>query len=129
MAVKNLKFVDIFYAYEEKLNSRAEYYMKKYNSMPVFKAGTNSGRVTATEIGVVNRAIGFHGDVLNTAARLEGMCNQLEKKMLISESLYNEITALYGDMFKFPFKIDSQGKHQLRGKHEKVEVYSVDKKA
>jgi adenylate cyclase len=126
IAVNNLNFVRIFFAFRDRLQNRAKHYNEKYNTIPVFKAGCNSGRVTATEIGVVNRAIGFHGDVLNTAARLEGICNQMEQDFLISDSLHGEITALYGDMYRFPYKIISLGKHELRGKHEKVEVFAVE---
>jgi len=126
-AVKDLRFVRIFYAFEDRLKQRSKYYQEKYNTIPVFKAGCNSGRVTATEIGVVNRAIGFHGDVLNTAARLEGICNEMDQKLLISEALNSEIIALYGDMYNFPFKINSLGKHPLRGKHEKVDVFAVER--
>ena len=120
-AVDSLNFIEIFFAFEERLMTRAGYYRKKYDTLPEFKAGCNSGRVTATEIGVVNRDIGFHGDVLNTAARLQGLCNQLGRKLLITGHLKHQI----GNIYSIPFEFESFGFHQLEGKKDKVEVFAV----
>ena len=125
-AINKLNFIGIFFAFKARLEERSDYYQKKYDTVPVFKAGANTGRVTATEIGVVKRAIGFHGDVLNTAARLEGLCNTLDQSLLISGSLHDEVIDRFGSNPKFPIVIRSQGTHQLRGKHDKEEVFSVE---
>ena len=54
---------------------------------PFFKCGVDCGEVTVAEIGDIKREIAYHGDVLNTAARIEKLCTPQKKKMLISEYL------------------------------------------
>lgn len=123
-ALENLKFIELFYAFERLLKSRSKHYLKKYNLIPEFKAGANSGRVTATEIGVVNRNLAFHGDVLNTAARIQELCNRYDRKLLISVFLKDQM----GNIHSIPYNFESLGNLQLKGKLESVEVFAVQKK-
>jgi len=120
-ALNNLNFIEIFYAFERLLNSRSRHYLRKYNHIPEFKAGANSGRVTATEIGVVNRNLAFHGDVLNTTARIQELCNKYDRKLLISGFLKDQI----GDIHSMPYNLESLGNQQLKGKLENVEIFAV----
>lgn len=73
-----------FFACEAYIQHRAEYYLSKYGIVPVFKAGMHMGTVTAVEIGEVKRDIAYHGDTLNTAARIQGLCNQYQQRLLVS---------------------------------------------
>src|SRR5690606_14690721 len=82
--MENMSCVQFFFACEEQFLNRSEYYIKKYDLVPCFKAGLHLGKVTAVEIGEIKRDIAYHGDTLNTAARIQGMCNQYDKKILIS---------------------------------------------
>lgn len=123
-ALKNLNFLGIYYAFQSRIQGRALHYLTKYNALPEFKAGCNSGRVTVTEIGVVKRAIAFHGDVLNTASRIENLCNSLGSNLLISGHLKDQI----GNIYSIPYQFESFGGHQLKGKHDRVEVFSVKEK-
>jgi adenylate cyclase len=111
-----------FFDFENVLYAKSRYYTKKYGFSPVFKAGVNIGLATIAEVGEIKREIHFHGDVLNTAARLQGECNHYNKKMLISEDLRNRFSnypdlnfELIGDIF-------------LKGKAKKVNIYSVEEK-
>ena len=70
----------------KKLAQSGEYYKKKYNVMPEFKAGANCGSVTVCEIGEIKKDIAYHGDVLNTASRIQGLCNTYDKSVLIYRS-------------------------------------------
>jgi len=123
-AVDNLNFIEIFYAFENLLKKRTDHYKRKYDMFPVFKAGANSGRVTATEIGVINRDLAFHGDVLNTAARLQEQCNKLERRLLMSGNLKHQI----GNIYSIPYDFEFIGNQQLKGKHDNVDVYAVVEK-
>lgn len=120
-ALDNHNFIEIFFAFKRLLNSRSRHYLKKYNLIPEFKAGAHSGRVTATEIGVVNRNLAFHGDVLNTASRIQGLCNTYDRKLLISGFLKDQI----GDIHAIPYDLESLGHQQLKGKLENVEIFAV----
>lgn len=74
----------------------------------------DTGEVTVTEIGDIKREIAFHGDVLNTAARLEKRCNEYGKWFLVTENLIEKVSFSNGYEFEFINDIP------LKGKHEKV---------
>ncbi len=44
------------------------------------------GKVTAVEIGDIKRDIAYHVDTLNTAARIQSVCNEYNKDFLVSET-------------------------------------------
>jgi adenylate cyclase len=67
------------------------YFNKKYGVIPEFKAGIHFGSVIRAQIGDLKKEIIFNGDVLNTTARIQSMCNELGKKLLVSEELFNHL--------------------------------------
>ncbi|MFT4567646.1 MAG: adenylate cyclase [Saprospiraceae bacterium] len=87
---------------------------------PEFKCGVHGGNCVVTWVGVVKRDIVYHEDVLNTASRLEGSCNRLESKFLISEELLN--------LIKLPADIEPIFKEELilRGRSSSLKVFSLE---
>ena len=112
--------LNAFFEFITTLKQRKEYYLSKYGEVPVFKAGMDTGMVTATEIGDIKREIAFHGDVLNTAARLEKKCNEFDEKLLVTENVAEQVQS--DKKYKFKFLSDLP----LRGKNENVKFYSVN---
>ncbi|WP_020530001.1 adenylate/guanylate cyclase domain-containing protein [Flexithrix dorotheae] len=118
--LKNHNCIKAFFHYQDTLNKKSQYYTRKYGLVPVFKAGGNIGTVTTTEVGVIKREIAYHSDVLNTAARIQGKCNEYGQSLLISESLKEKL------------KLDNSyisnelGEVLLRGKNEVVKIFSVE---
>ena len=78
------------------------------------------GKVTAVEIGDIKRDIAYHGDTLNTAARIQSVCNEYNKDFLISEYLLDKINLNHN------FKTERLGMILLKGKASKVGIASVD---
>lgn len=113
--------IHFYFAYKEQLLKRTKYYEKNYGLLPQFKAGINCGKVTVAEVGEVKTEIAYHGDVLNTSARIQSMCNEFGKELLISEFLKDELD-LNG------FNINNMGEIMLKGKIEPVTIYSVEQK-
>ena len=111
----------IFFGFDNQLKSRSEYYSEKYGFVPEFKAGLNSGLVMVAEIGEIKKEIAYHGDVLNTAARIQAQCNLYGKNLLISE----QFKTLLADAAEFV--IAPIGTLELKGKSELVTIHSVDK--
>lgn len=112
-----------FFDFENVLYAKSSYYTKKYGFSPEFKAGVNIGLATIAEVGEIKREIHFHGDVLNTAARLQSECNHYRKKVLISEDLRTR----FSDDPDLNF--DLIGDIILKGKERKLNIYSVETKA
>lgn len=111
--------LNAYFAFEEAIAKRADYYNAKYGEIPQFKAGVNSGTVMITEVGNIKREIAYHGDTLNVAARLEGECNRLKVNLIISEKLLKLLKL--GDHYDTTFV----GDIQLRGKQGFVKMHSV----
>ncbi len=113
--------IHFYFAYKEQLLRRSEYYEKSYGLVPQFKAGINCGKVTVAEVGEVKTEIAYHGDVLNTTARIQSMCNVFGKELLISEFLKDEL-----DLNEF--NVNNMGEIMLKGKIKPVTIYSIEQK-
>ena len=94
--------------------------MKRYDTLPEFKGGMDMGVVTVAEIGDIKREIAYHGDVLNTAARIQDQCKVLNKDLLVSENVEEKLVSLNG------FKKEYMGNVNLRGKEKALKIYSLD---
>ena len=79
--------------------------------------------VTVAEVGDIKREIAYHGDVLNTAARIQDKCREYDRDLLISENFGTEIHELNG------FNKEFIGEVNLKGKKETVKIYSVELKS
>ncbi len=111
-----------FFAMKESLRDRSEKYQSKFEILPSFKAGFHFGKVTTGEIGVLKKDIVFSGDVLNTTARIQGLCNNYNVDILISDQLKNKMN------IESEFQIQSQGINELRGRNEAIELFTVQLK-
>ena len=112
-----------FYRFRDQLRARTPHYERLYGFVPEFKAGGNIGEVTGVEVGEIKREIAFHGDVLNTAARIQALCNQYGAELLISEHLLKALPLCA------EFTFNAIGTVQLRGRQAPVEVYAVRRTA
>ncbi len=119
--VEELNCINIFFVFRDILEGKKDYYLKKYGDVPQFKAGSNSGNVMVAEVGYLKKEIAFHGDPINTAARIRGLCNQHGKKFLISGYLKEELPE------NSIFNITLIAEAELRGKKSHVQVYSVER--
>jgi len=119
--LKNQNCINAFFNFKHQIEKRKQHYLEKYNCMPFFKAGVNAGVVTVTEVGKYKKEIAFHGDTINTAARIQGKCNELKQELLISENLTYKL-----DDKGFTFDIID--KIPLKGKNSPVSIYAVNKK-
>jgi len=111
--------LDFFFECQRRFQRRSAYYLKHYGQVPSFKAGVHMGEVTAVEIGDIKRDIAYHGDTMNTAARILGVCNEYHKDILVSDTMLQSIRNLVR------YKIEQLGMIRLRGKMEEVAIASV----
>ena len=118
---KDLNCIKAYFAFDKKPPSRKDYYINNFDVKPFFKCGVDCGEVTVAEIGYIKREIAYHGDVLNTAARIEKQCTPLNKKMIISEYLDKELPdSLNG------FEKELIGNIELKGRKGKINLFSIE---
>ena len=117
--LRNNNSIDCFFAMKRALTSRSEKYNQQFGVLPGFKAGLHYGMVTAGEIGSLKKEIVFTGDVLNTSARIQGLCNQHDAELLVSEDMVK--------MLQLPakYKIRSVGENMLKGRGKAMELFSI----
>jgi adenylate cyclase len=117
--LRDLACIRFYFAVSEQIRGRTGHYLSRYGFLPAFKAGMHMGKVTAVEIGEIKKDIAYHGDTLNTASRIQSVCNEYQCDFLVSEYLI-EKTDIEGS-----FKTDHLGAILLRGKSERMGIVSV----
>ncbi len=115
--------LDCFFEIQQLLNRKEGKYLSQFGFKPQFKAGMHHGCVIAGEIGVIKRDITYSGDVLNTTARIQGMCNQLQSNFLISHSFFELVGK---DALEYGFEY--KGEILLNGKTIPLDLMAVTKK-
>lgn len=118
--LNNANCLKAFFAFQKRISERSDYYKNEFGLVPEFKAGVNVGKVVVAEVGDIKREIAYHGDTMNTAARIQGQCNTVGKDLLISHALLERLT-LDGR-----YSSQHEGDIPLKGKSEKVNIYSVE---
>ncbi len=117
-AFKNANCVRLFFRMQEEIAKRAPLYQERFGVVPTFKAGVHMGSVVAAEVGRAKSEIVYHGDAVNTTARIVGMCAPLGRDFLVSKEIADRLTGS-------GFPQESLGYHELKGKSEPVELFSV----
>lgn len=109
------------YAFQDRLEAKKDYFISNYGVRPQFKAGAHCGTVTVAEVGEIKTEIAYHGDVLNTASRIQNLCNQFEKQLLLSESLVALLPEK--DRSRTIFVAEAE----LKGKESPTKIFTVAK--
>lgn len=113
--------IHCFFAMKNALTKRANEYQSKYGLVPGFKTGIHLGRVTSGEIGVIKKEITFSGDVINTTARIQALCNTFQVDLLTTEALIDTLE------LDSSFQKQALGNTELRGKNKKINLFTIEK--
>ncbi|WP_232622964.1 adenylate/guanylate cyclase domain-containing protein [Pareuzebyella sediminis] len=111
--------VRCFFAMKEQLHKKSEGYISKFGVAPEFKAAIHCGSVTTGEIGALKKEIIFTGDVLNTTARIQSLCNEKGVDLLVSLDLMEQLS------FTSDYEITFMGDHALTGKTRHMELFTL----
>ena len=109
-----------YFAFERALLGRTAYYTTHYGVIPVFKAGIHCGTTMVAEVGTVKREIAYHGDAVNTAARIQCLCNGFGARLLVSGAVATRVDSGRA------YELRGLGQVKLRGRTEGVKVYAVE---
>lgn len=103
------------------LKDQSDLFITKYEVLPDFKAGMHIGEVTTGEIGALKKEIVYTGDVLNTTARIQGLCKEHNIDLIISEDLL----MAFDDQEQLPFNYI--GEVALKGKSKVVRLHGLER--
>lgn len=112
--------VKMFHKVQTELNKKRHQYIHHFGFLPSFKASVSCGEVTATLVGQKQKNVAYHGDVLNTTARLLGHCKLLNTNFLCTDFYVSAIKKGSDKDFKFLKQI------KLRGKNNRSNVYGAE---
>jgi adenylate cyclase len=110
-----------YFEFAQVLAERGEDYDRRFGTRPVFRGGAGVGSVTVAEIGEIKRSIAFHGDPLNTAARILELCKRNEGEVFVSEDVFR------GMRVKRGHEVTWEGEVILRGKGQHVKVLGLSR--
>ncbi len=108
-----------FFAIQKQIRRYEKQYMKRYGRVPGFKAALHGGNIVVSEVGKYKSEIAYHGDVLNTTARMLGKCHELNAEFIISDYVKEKV-----EMPKY-LHAEPLGAFQLKGKQQEAELYAV----
>ena len=116
---KNNNCINLFLDFQKGLLRRTDYYLAEYGFIPEFKAGLHSGKLMVAEVGTVKKELAFHGDVINSASRIQSLCNDYNASLLISQNILDHINR---NLINYE---EIKENFILKGKQEKLKVYRV----
>jgi adenylate cyclase len=108
-----------FFAIQKQIRRYEKQYMERYGRVPGFKAALHGGNVVVSEVGKYKSEIAYHGDVLNTTARMLSKCHELGADFIISDFVRERV--------QFPNYLlaDPLGEFQLKGKQQETGLHAV----
>lgn len=117
--LRNANCINCYFRITAAIHLRSEHYENLYGIVPEFKAGYHFGSVISGEVGDLKREIVYHGDTVNTAARIRSQCTPLKEPLLLSDELLKRLpNANY-------LSPRSVGRIRLPGKEEELELYGI----
>ena len=111
--------IECFFSMNELIKKKSADYKERFGVSPEFKAGLHLGKVTTGEIGVIKKEIIFTGDTLNTAARIQSLCNTYQVNILISDPLMIKLD------ISSKYRIRSMGENELKGRDKKMTLFTI----
>jgi adenylate cyclase len=113
--------IRLFFLIEDQIHLHRDHFLKAYGVVPEFKAGVHAGEVITAQIGELKSEIVYNGDVLNTTARIQALCNQLGQKLMVSAELMESLS------LGPEYTVLELGSVPLRGKAEALELCAVNR--
>ncbi|OIQ29785.1 MAG: adenylate/guanylate cyclase domain-containing protein [Bacteroidetes bacterium MedPE-SWsnd-G2] len=117
--LKKCNCIELFFAFETLIGKKKSRYLNKFGRVPKFKAGVHGGKLMIAEVGVVKKELAYHGDVINTTARIQALCNSLNASLLLSKYVWDKLEV------SNKFEVHDSDIVELRGKKERLEIVSV----
>ena len=116
----NMNCIRCFFDMKADLEAKHPKYIADFGVVPKFKGGMHMGSVTTGEVGALKKEIVYTGDVLNTTARIQSLCNETGKDLLVSEGLIEALD------LKEKAEDQYLGYFDLKGKNIDIALYGLN---
>ena len=120
--IKNNNCLKCFFSLKKTFEGRTSTYENLSGRIPQFKAALHCGPITTGEIGILKKDIFFTGDTINTASRIEKLCNHYQVDCLISEQLLIQLQKTSN------YTIKCIGENLLKGKDKPLKLFAISEK-
>lgn len=110
-----------FFQISDKIDMLKQQYIERYGLKPKFKAGMHFGKVSQGSVGTIKKEIVYSGEVLNTASRIEELCNRYRVNLLVSKDLADMLPIDDSHITK------EIGSINLRGKQEAITLVTIQR--
>ena len=108
-----------FFGIEAALDAAAAEFHRDFGLAPRVRASLHAGEVVTGEVGATKREIVFHGDVMNTASRLEHLAGELDHRVVASADAVKRLDGTDR------YSLKEIGQCRVRGREQAIEVYAV----
>jgi adenylate cyclase len=112
--------VRCFFDMSDIVEKRRDEYMERYGVCPSFRGGMHGGTVVVTWVGEIKKEIVYHGDVLNTASRIQAESKSGPFSCLVSGELLDQLT------LPAEFTATPVGEVALRGKERALPLFGLE---
>ncbi|MFG5121282.1 adenylate/guanylate cyclase domain-containing protein [Methylorubrum sp. POS3] len=118
--VERARCIDCVFAIRRMLRDDRDRWTKRFGLVPELRAALHGGSVVTAEIGVDRHKIAYFGDVMNATARLEGLCRETKRSVLVSEAVLSRIPLLPDGI-----AAETLGQYALRGRSGAMVVHAL----
>jgi adenylate cyclase len=118
--VERARCIACVFAIRRTLANDRNRWIATFGLVPELRAALHGGSVVTAEIGVDRHKIAYFGDVMNATARLEGLCRDTKRSVLISEAVLARMPVLPDGI-----EAEALGRHVLRGRSGAMAVHAL----
>jgi adenylate cyclase len=115
-AVTNNRIIRAIDLIRASVEAGREHYEREFGYVPQSRIGVHGDEIVTSEEGDTRRAIGFYGDAINIAARIEALARDFEGQCLLS-------TAVVEALERPDARLKALGTKRLHGISEPVALY------
>jgi adenylate cyclase len=113
--------VDCLFGILDEIEGNRARYLEEYDVVPTLRAGLHGGKTVVTWVGETKKEIVYHGDVLNTAARIQTHAKQGPHPMLISGPVLQTLD------LPDRYTAHAVGEVKLRGKETALPLFGLER--
>lgn len=121
--IERARCIECIFAIQRMLRDDRDRWTRRFGLVPELRAALHGGSVVTAEIGIDRHKIAYFGDVMNATARLEGLCRQTSRSVLVSEAVLCRIPVLPDGI-----EAEALGQHVLRGRSGEMVVHALSER-